>query len=78
MMKFSQIRDRKVIQIISTYAAVSWVILQIIDQVVNRSIMPELVYKISLTLVLALSPGVLIFAWFHGAKGAQKAPPVEK
>lgn len=78
MMNFSQIRDRKVIQIISTYAAVSWVVLQIIDQVVNRSILPELVYKISLTFVLALSPGVLIFAWFHGAKGAQKAPPVEK
>lgn len=77
-MNFKQIKDRRIIQIISAYAAISWAILQIIDQVVDRSIFPEIVYKISLTLIIAISPGVIIIAWFHGAKGNQKIPIIEK
>ena len=77
-MKFRQIKDRRIIQIISVYAAIGWVFLQIVDQVVDRSIFPEIVYKVALTLVLSLSPGVLIIAWFHGAKGVQKIPVLEK
>ena len=76
--KFNQIKDRRIIRIISAYAAICWVILQIIDQVVDRSVLPEIVYKVSLTLVLSLSPGILIIAWFHGAKGVQKIPAIEK
>lgn len=77
-MKFYQIKDRRIVQIISAYAAIGWIILQIVDQVVDRSVLPEIVYRVSLAFVLSISPGVLIIAWFHGAKGVQKIPALEK
>jgi TolB-like protein len=52
--------------------------LQLVDQVVDRAVLPEVVYRVALTLFLAGLPGALVVSWFHGAKGAQVAPPLEK
>jgi TolB-like protein len=75
---FKDLRERRIAQFLVSYAAVGWVVLQLVDQVVDRSVLPEVVYRVALTLFLCGLPGALIVTWFHGAKGVQRAPPVEK
>ena len=72
------LRERRVAQFLVTYAAAGWLVLQLVDQVVDREVLPEVVYRVALTLVLCGVPGALIVSWFHGAKGAQRAPAREK
>lgn len=72
------LRERRVAQFLLTYAAVGWLVLQLVDQVVDRSVFPEVVYRVALTFVLCGIPGALIVSWFHGAKGDQEAPRIEK
>ncbi|NNM32712.1 MAG: hypothetical protein HKO53_06580 [Gemmatimonadetes bacterium] len=72
------LRERRVAQFLVTYAAAGWLVLQLVDQVVDREVLPEVVYRVALTLVLCGFPGALIVSWFHGAKGAQRAPALEK
>lgn len=60
------------------YAAAGWAVLEVIDQVSDRGVVPGIVYRVALTLFLCGFPGALIVSWFHGAKGAQKAPTIEK
>ena len=72
------LRERRVAQFLVTYAAAGWLFLQLVDQVVDREVLPEVVYRVALTLVLCGFPGAVIVSWFHGAKGAQRAPAREK
>ncbi|MEJ2541802.1 MAG: hypothetical protein P8188_17860 [Gemmatimonadota bacterium] len=77
-MDLKDLRDRRIIQFLATYAAAGWLVLQLVDQVVDRSVLPEVVYRVALTLFLCGIPGALIVTWFHGARGDQTAPPLEK
>lgn len=77
-MDFKDLRERRVVQFLLTYAAAGWLVLQLVDQVVDRSVLPEVAYRVVLTLVVCGFPGALIMSWFHGARGAQVAPAVEK
>lgn len=71
------LRERRVAQFLVTYAAAGWLLLQLVDQVVDRAVLPEVVYRVVLTLVICGVPGALIVTWFHGAKGHQEAPRSE-
>ena len=73
-----RIRTRRIPQFAAAFGAGSWIVLEILDQLIQNAILPQLVYRLALTLVLSLAPGVLVLAWFHGEKGAQKAPLIEK
>jgi len=75
---FKDLRERRVVQFLLTYAAAGWLVLQLVDQVVDRSVLPEVVYRVVLTLVVCGFPGAVIVSWFHGARGAQEAPTIEK
>ncbi|HSM05522.1 MAG TPA: hypothetical protein VK858_12970 [Longimicrobiales bacterium] len=77
-MDLKDLRDRRFVQFLVTYAAAGWVALEAVAQVVDRSVFPEVVYRVALTLFLCGIPGALIVTWFHGAKGDQTAPPLEK
>ena len=52
--------------------------LEVLDQLIGNEIVPQWMYPLALTLVVTLAPGVLVVSWFHGEKGAQKVPLVEK
>ena len=72
------LKERRLPQIVGAYAAGGWLVLQLVDQLADRGIIPELSYRVALTLFLCLIPGAFIVAWFHGAKGDQKAPAMER
>ena len=68
----TRLKDGHVPQVAAAYAAGSWVVLEVINQLIEREILPQGVY------LLALAPGVLVVSWFHGETGAQKVLPIEK
>ena len=69
---------RRMPQFAAAYGAGAWIVLEVINQLIENDILPRLVYPLALTLVLTLAPGALVMAWFHGERGAQKAPLIEK
>lgn len=77
MSLFERLRGRRLLQIVGGYAAAGWLALEAADQLVDRGILPEIVYPVFLTLYLTGLPASATIGWFHGKKGAQKAPPLE-
>ena len=71
---WKNLRERRIIQIIVAYMAAAWVALGVLDQFADRQVVPEIVYKLALVAFLAGIPASLIVGWYHGEKGAQKAP----
>lgn len=69
---------RRVPQILGVYLAVGWGALEFIDWLVNRYLLsPHLIDFVLLTWA-AMTPGVLLLAWFHGAPGRDRWTTVEK
>jgi len=72
------LNERRVFRYVVAYGAMSWAALEAIDQLVGNGLLPAVVYRAVLTLVLCGFPGALIVSWFHGAKGRQQMPAIEK
>ncbi len=77
MSLWSEIRQRRITQIVVTYLAGGWIVTSVVDQVVDREVLPPVVYEVTLTLFLFGILAASIVGWYHGEKGAQKAPPIE-
>ncbi len=74
---FLELRERRLAQFGAAYAAGAWVVLQLIDQGIERGLLPELTYTVALVLAICCLPGVVIVTWFHGKKGLQEATRLE-
>src|SRR5690606_1179349 len=70
--------ERRGFRYVVGYAAASWGVLEVIDQLVGNDVLPQVAYRIVLTLAICGLPGVLIVSWLHGAKGRQEIPPIER
>jgi TolB-like protein len=66
--------ERRMFQIAFSYAFGAWLFLQMVDQLADRGIVPELIYKLALIWVVLGIPASLLIGWHHGEKGKQKAP----
>lgn len=71
---WSEIRQRRMTQFIFAYLAGGWMVLAVIDQVVDREVLPPVVYQVGLTLYLIGIAGAVIVGWYHGEQGRQTAP----
>lgn len=74
MSLWSQIKQRRITQVVFAYLAGGWMVLAVIDQFVDREILPPVVYEVGLTVYLVGTLAALIVGWYHGELGAQKAP----
>jgi serine/threonine-protein kinase len=74
---FSELRDRRLFQIVASYLAAGWIALEVVDQLVDRTVVPEVLYEVILIGYLCFIPGALLIGWYHGEKGVQKAPRSE-
>ncbi len=77
MSLWGQIKQRRITQIVVAYLAGGWMLLAVVDQVVDREVLPPLAYEVALTVYLFGIGAALVIGWYHGEKGAQKAPPAE-
>ncbi len=74
----SKLKAGRVPQFAAAYGAGALVTLEVFDQLIQNQVLPQVVYQVALALVVTLAPGVLVVSWFHGEKGDQKAPLIEK
>ncbi len=78
MKLLENLRERRLARFLGAYAAGGWLVLEAVDQFVDRGLLPDVIYPLALTLILCGIPGAIITSWFHGAKGHQRMPPLEK
>ncbi len=72
-----EIKQRRITQIFLTYLAGGWMALAVVDQVVDREVLPPVVYEVGLTLYLFGAIFALVLGWYHGEKGHQNATATE-
>jgi TolB-like protein len=72
-----QLKERRLVQIAVSYAVGAWLFLQVPDQLADRGIIPEVLYRIALIWAILGVPVSLLIGWHHGEKGKQKAPMSE-
>lgn len=71
---FSELRERRLFQIVAAYLAAGWVGIEVINTQVERGLLPDLAYNLALVWFLAGIPAAFLVGWHHGEKGKQKAP----
>lgn len=74
---WTEIKQRRITQIVITYLAGGWMALAVVDQVVDREVLPPVAYRVGLTLYLFGIVVALILGWYHGEKGHQNATRFE-
>jgi TolB-like protein len=74
---WTEIRQRRITQIVIAYLTAGWIMLAVFDQVVDREVLAPVFYEVALTLFLFGIGAALVIGWYHGEKGEQKAQPLE-
>lgn len=77
MSLWSEIKQRRITQIVVAYLVGGWIVVSVVDQPVDRGVLPGVVYEVVLALYLFGILGALIIGWYHGEKGEQQAPKAE-
>lgn len=74
---FTRLKQRKIIQWAVAYAGGAWLLLQLLSLLAQPFAWPDLVIRAAVIVLGVGFLAVLVLAWFHGEKGAQKAGGVE-
>lgn len=68
---------RRMPQAVLLVAAAGWVVLQVVDQLVQNALLPSPAYPLALATTVAGLAVAGIVAYFHGEKGRQRIRPLE-
>jgi TolB-like protein/tetratricopeptide (TPR) repeat protein len=74
---FKELKERRLVQIVVSYAVAGWVVLSIFGEVIDRGVLPELLYRVLLVLYFGGLVASVIAGWYHGEKGHQKVTRME-
>ncbi len=77
MLSWKELKERRLVQIVVSYAVAGWVVLSIFGEVIDRGVLPEIVYRVLLVLYFGGMVAATITGWFHGEKGHQKVTRAE-
>lgn len=72
MLSWKELKERRLVQIVVSYAVAGWVVLSIFGEVIDRGILPEILYRVLLVLYFGGLVAAVITGWFHGEKGHQQ------
>ncbi len=78
MKLFKDLLERHVARYFVAYCAAGWAALEAVDQLRENGVVPGWVWRAAFALFLSGLPGAVIVSWFHGAKGKQVMPTIEK
>lgn len=70
--------ERRVARYFVAYCAAGWAALEVVDMVAENGMVPAWVWRATFALFLSGLPGAVIVSWFHGARGKQDVPPLER
>ena len=68
---------RRLPQIILVTAVAGGGLLQLMDMLVDRGVLPDGAFRLTLVFVVAAIVASGVISWFHGEKGHQRAPAIE-
>ncbi len=77
MVSLRSLKERKLVQWAIAYAAGAWALLEVAALVADTYGWPDSVLRIATALVGVGFIAVLVLAWFHGEKGAQRVSGIE-
>ena len=75
---FSEVRERRVLPAIGVYIGACWVIVEILDRLVERYFLSPYLTDIVFWGLYSLIPAVILLAWTHGRPGKDRVTRVEK
>jgi tetratricopeptide (TPR) repeat protein len=73
-----EIRERRILPAVGVYAAGCWVLIEILDRLVERYLLSPLITDIAFWGLYSLIPAVVLVAWSHGRPGRDKSTTAEK
>ena len=71
MSLLASVRERRVIPIVVSYAAAAWIAMEVVGSLVERGVLPDLVYLVLLVWFVGGLVAASIVGWNHGKKGDQ-------
>lgn len=74
---WAEIKQRRITRTVVAYLAGGWVALAVVDQFVDREILPLVAYQVALVIFAFGIAIALVLGWYHGEKGEQKATAFE-
>ena len=74
----TELRDRRILPAVGVYVASVWVLIEILDRLVERYLLSPYLTDIVFWGLYSLIPAVMLIAWTHGRPGKDKASRVEK
>lgn len=74
----TELRDRRIFPAVGVYVAGSWVLIEILDRLVERYLLSPYLTDIVFWGLYSLIPAVMLIAWTHGRPGKDKATRFEK
>jgi tetratricopeptide (TPR) repeat protein len=75
---FDEIRKRRVLPAVGVYAAGCWVLIEILDRLVERYLLSPYITDAAFWGLYSLIPAVILIAWSHGKPGKDEATRAEK
>ena len=75
---FDEIRKRRVLPAVGVYAAGCWVLIEILDRLVERYLLSPYITDAAFWGLYSLIPAVILVAWSHGKPGKDQATRAEK
>ena len=75
---FHELRERRIIPAIGVYIGASWVVVEILDRLVERYLLSPYITDIAFWGLYSMLPAVLLISWTHGRPGKDKTTRLEK
>ena len=73
-----EMRDRRILPAVGVYVAGTWVLIEILDRLVERYLLSPYLTDIVFWGLYSFIPAVMLIAWTHGRPGKDKATRLEK
>jgi tetratricopeptide (TPR) repeat protein len=73
-----EIKKRRVLPAVGVYAAGCWVLIEILDRLVERYVLSPYITDAAFWGLYSLIPAVILLSWSHGRPGKDKATVAEK
>ncbi len=74
----SELAERRVLPAVGVYVASSWVLIEILDRLVERYLLSPYLTDIVFWGLFSLIPAAMLIAWTHGKPGKDKSTRAEK
>lgn len=74
----TEMKDRRILPAVGMYVASTWVLIEILDRLVERYLLSPYLTDVVFWGLYSLIPAVMIISWTHGKKGKDKAGKLEK